>query len=127
MLHLVESLDGHASWCRYQVDGCLWVQSAGFEQFYGSLHGLHHNLLGIISLEAQLHAALSCCADVAHGVGDAARGEGSACCQVLLVGNQGVTHLVEDANHRLRVLLRGIDGYDEGHRCHLCDGNVRNR
>ena len=124
MLHLVETLDGHASRRCYQVDGSLWVQTAGFEQFYSSFHSLHHDLLGIISLEAQLHAALCSCTDVAHGVGDTTRGERGTCCQVLLVCNQGVTHLVEDANHRLRLLLRGIDGHDKRHRCHLGNGDV---
>ena len=127
MLHLVETLDGHTARRCYQVDGSFGMQTAGFEQFYGTLHCLHDDGLGVVGLEAQLHTAFGCRTDIAHGIGDTAGGQGCAGCEVLLVGDQGSTHFVEDRLHLLCMLLcHCTTRYDEGHRGHLSNGDVRN-
>ena len=75
MFHLVQSLDGDTTGRRHQVDGGFGVQTSGLQQFHGALHRLHHNVFGIVGLEAQLPAALTGCTDLAHGVGHTARGQ----------------------------------------------------
>ena len=100
------------------------MHAAGLQQIDGTLHRLHHDLFGIVGFETEFHTTLRGSTDIAHGVGDATRGEGSACCQMLFVGNQRVAHLVEDADDGLGLSLCGADGHDESHRRQFGDGDV---
>ena len=125
MLHLIQTLDGHTTRCGHEIDGSLRVQTTGLQQFYGSLHRLHHDLLGIVGLETEFHTTFTCGTDITHGVSDTTTGEGSTCCQMLLVGDERMTHLVEDPHNGLRLCLRSSHRHDEGHRGHLGNGDIR--
>ena len=46
---------------------------------------------------------------------------------MLLVGDERMPHLVEDPHNGLCLCLRGAHRYDEGHRSHLGDGDIRDR
>ena len=116
MFHLVQSADGHSARRRHLVDGSLRVLAGGLKQLHGSLHGLQHYLLGILSLEAYLHSALYRSAYVAHGIGYAARGQGGPGCQQALLSDDGLAHEVEQLAYLRSLLGCGSHWHEEGHR-----------
>ena len=127
MFHFVKTFDGDSTGGGYQVDGCLRMQSAGLQQFHSTLHGLHHYLLGIIRLEPQFHTTFRCSTNITHGIGNTTGGEGSTCCQMLLVCDDALSHLVEQCLHFLRVLRLCRNSWNnEGHRLQVGNGDVGN-
>ena len=115
MLHFVETLDGNTPGRRHHINGSLGMKTCGLKQFHGSLHGLHHDAFGIVGLEAQFHTTLSGSTDIAHGIGNSARGQCRSGTQMLFICYQCLAHLIEKVDDFGGLFSRGIYWHDKGH------------
>ena len=102
----------------------LGVETLGADKRGGAPDGLADGFADLRAVQSKPRAALRRGADVAHGVCDAAGGEGSAGQHLLKRHDVGLADLVEKGLEHCRLGLRGRYGRYIGHAFAYLDGGI---
>ena len=124
MLQAVDALDGEAAGSTYLVDFEGGVRVVVEDELGSTLDRLGHHLHAVGRTDAQLHTGLHGGLDVFQRVGDAAGSHGRGGGELLFGQEDGHSHLVEEAEHQLFLLGRGVAAGHERHALAFADGRV---
>ena len=127
MFQLVDSLDGNSSGGTHLVNLNTGVRVVVQNQLGCPFHGLCHHAHAVFGIDTHFNAGLHGCLDILKHVGDAAGSHGSGCRNLFFGNEHGESHLVENVQHQLLLLLGGIAAGDECHAFHLADGGIGNK
>jgi len=91
-----------------------------------SFNRLSDHPLCILWIDTQFDTCLHGCLNVLQYIRNAARCQGRSCCHLLFGNQHRQAHFVEDVQHQLFLLLRGMMACDERHAFQLRDSGIGN-